>query len=80
MKTTLTHFHEGSWVEQEINVVELVDDDLYKCVDTDGNLIGYFPIENIDLLATCGAFNTNDCTTSEELCKLLKPNTKGEDE
>ncbi len=77
MKTTLTHFSRGSWIEQEVNVVELVDDELYKCVDTNGNLIGYFPIENIDLLTICGTFDTNDCTTSEYLCRLLK--TKGED-
>lgn len=77
MKTLLTYFSKGSWIEQEVNVVELVDDELYKCVDTEGNLIGYFPIENIDLLTTCGTFCVKDCTTSEELCKLLK--TKGED-
>jgi len=32
----------------------------------------------IDLLTTCGTFNTKDCATCEQLCKLLKPN-EGED-
>jgi len=35
-------------------------------------------IEEIDLLTTCGTFNTKDCTTCEELCKLLKPKEEQE--
>lgn len=27
----------------------------------------------IDLLTTCGTFCKNDCVSSEDLCKLLKP-------
>lgn len=37
------------------------------------------PLELEDyLLETCGTFCVKDCTTSEELCKLLE--TKGEDD
>jgi hypothetical protein len=42
--------------------------------------VGPITIEDYDLLLTgLGTFDTNDCTTSEELCKLLK-NNKGEKE
>lgn len=36
------------------------------------------PIQNYVYLTFCGTFNTNDCTSAEELGKLLKP--KGEQE
>jgi hypothetical protein len=29
--------------------------------------------EDLDLLTTCGTFNTKNCISSEDLCKLLKP-------
>lgn len=32
--------------------------------------------KDLDLLTTCGIFDTKECISSEELCKLLK--TKGE--
>lgn len=35
-------------------------------------------IEDLDLLTTCGTFSTKDCTTCEQLCKLLK--TKEDEE
>ena len=82
MKATLTYFYKNSWVECAVIIKEviLVDGaELYVCEDMYGNFLGSFPLENIDLLATCGVFNTNDCTISEELCKLLKPN-EGEKE
>ena len=28
-------------------------------------------MKEIDLLTICGTFNTNDCTSSDDLCKLL---------
>lgn len=47
------------------------------CYSTD-HCIGPMEIEDFDLLLTgLGTFNTNECTSGEELCKLLK--TKGEE-
>lgn len=60
---------------------------LYKqegCSHVDGFLCDFdtcsmrIDYENIDLLTTCGKFDSKDCISSNELCELL--NLKGENE
>lgn len=38
-----------------------------------------FDVEEIDLLSVCGQFDTKDCISSDELCKLLNLKEKGEE-
>lgn len=47
-------------------------------LDEDLNCPGcsYRDLQDIDLLTTCGTFFTNECTSSEELCKLLREKDK----
>jgi hypothetical protein len=59
-----------------------MSEDCQKCgtamyeLDEERLCPGCSDVDEIDLLTTCGTFNTKDCVSSDELCKLL--NLKGE--